>query len=260
MSQNKQLQELKNQTGLLNDSLSKLNTKVDSIATHTKILETQISQVATSSQTPRVFPGQTEANPKAHVNAISFGGSKLEETVAKVKNTKGESVKLLGEKDVIESEKLHDKNKAPSLLRFVKLNLEAQFNKFVNILKKICIKIPFAEVLSRMPQYNNFLKEIFSKKKAMEHNETIALTRESSAIIKKPPPKLRDLGSFFIPCVIGSETLDKALCDLGSSVSLLALSLFKKTGIGELKPTETTLKLVDRTTIQLVGYVEDIPV
>lgn len=60
-NQNKNLQELKNQTGFLNDSLSKLNTKVDSIATHTKMLETQISQVAqqvaTSSQTPGVFPG-----------------------------------------------------------------------------------------------------------------------------------------------------------------------------------------------------------
>ena len=74
MNQSKQLQEFKNQNGFLNDSLSKLNTKVDSIATHTKMLEIQISQVAASSQTPGVFPGQTEANPKAHVNAISFGG------------------------------------------------------------------------------------------------------------------------------------------------------------------------------------------
>ncbi|KEH26712.1 hypothetical protein MTR_6g471720 [Medicago truncatula] len=134
MSQNKQLQELKNQTEYLNDSLSKLNTKVDSIATHTKMLETQISQVATSSQTTGVFPGQTEANPKAHVNTISFGGSKLEETVAKAKNTKGESVKLLGENDVIESEKPLDKTKTPSPLRLAKLYLQAQFNKFINIL------------------------------------------------------------------------------------------------------------------------------
>jgi len=56
MNQSKQLQELKNQTGFLNDSLTKLNAKVDSIATHNKIIETQISQVAqqvaTSSQTP----------------------------------------------------------------------------------------------------------------------------------------------------------------------------------------------------------------
>jgi len=46
MDQSKQFQELKNQTGFLNDSLVKLTSKVDSIATHTKMLETQISQVA----------------------------------------------------------------------------------------------------------------------------------------------------------------------------------------------------------------------
>jgi len=46
MNQSKQLQELKNQTGFLNNSLVKLTSKVDSIPTHAKILETQISQVA----------------------------------------------------------------------------------------------------------------------------------------------------------------------------------------------------------------------
>jgi len=111
-----------------------------------------------------------------------------------------------------------------------------------------------------MSLYAKFLKEIFSKKKTIEHNETIALTRESSAILKKLPPKLRDPGSFSIPCVIGSETIDKALCDLGASVSLLPLSLFKRIGIGDLKPSEMTLKLADRSTIQIVGFVEDIPI
>ncbi|KEH26561.1 hypothetical protein MTR_6g464680 [Medicago truncatula] len=186
MNQSKQLQELKNEIGFLNDSLSKLTTKVESIATHTKVFETQISQVAqqvaTFSQTLGVFPGQTKTNPKAHVNAISFGGSKLEETIAKTKDVKGESVKLLGESDVIESEKPLDKTKAPSPLRLSKLNLEAQFNKFVNILKKIYIKIPFAKASSRMPLYAKFLKENFSKKKTIEHNETIALTRETQSL------------------------------------------------------------------------------
>ena len=157
INQSKQLQELKTQTGFLYDSLSKLKCKVDSIATHTKMLETQISQVAqqvaASSQTPGVFPGQTEANPKAHVNAISFGGSKLEETITKAKDIKGGSVKLLSENVAVEGEKPLDKPKVPFPLSLAKPNLEAQFNKFVNILKKICINIPFAEALSRMPLY-----------------------------------------------------------------------------------------------------------
>jgi len=46
MNQSKEIQELKNQTEFLNDSISNLTSKVDSIATHNKMLETHISQVA----------------------------------------------------------------------------------------------------------------------------------------------------------------------------------------------------------------------
>jgi len=60
MNQSKQLQELKNQTRFLNDSLTKLSVKVDSFATHNKMLETQIfqvaQQVATSSQIIKKLP------------------------------------------------------------------------------------------------------------------------------------------------------------------------------------------------------------
>jgi len=61
--------------------------------------------VAASSQRPGVFPGETEANPKAHVNAISLGsGRKLEDTIAKARTIEGESDKFQGEKAIIESE------------------------------------------------------------------------------------------------------------------------------------------------------------
>ena len=60
MNQSKQIKELKTQTGFLNDSLVKLTSKVDSIVTHNKMLETQISQVAQQvaafSQTHVIFP------------------------------------------------------------------------------------------------------------------------------------------------------------------------------------------------------------
>jgi len=50
------------------------------------------------------------------------------------------------------------------------------------------------------------------------------------------------------------------MCDLGSSVSLLPLSLFKKIGIGELKLTNITLKFADCTNVHPVGFIEDIPI
>ena len=111
INQSKQLQELKNQTGFLNDSLVKLTSKVDSIATHNKMLETQISQVAqqvaTSSQTPEVFQSQTEANPKGLINDITLrDGKKLEDHVVKTKTIEGEidSKKPQSEKAIRESD------------------------------------------------------------------------------------------------------------------------------------------------------------
>jgi len=112
-----------------------------------------------------------------------------------------------------------------------------------------------------MPLYAKILKDILSKKRKIEDNETIALTRECSDVIqKKFPPKLKDPGSFSIPCLIGKETIEKAMCDLGSSVNLLPLSLLKRIGIGDLKPTKMTLQLADRSIIFPAGILEDIPI
>jgi hypothetical protein len=112
-----------------------------------------------------------------------------------------------------------------------------------------------------MPLYAKNLKHVLSKKRKIKDNETIALTRECSVVIqKKLPPKLKDPGSFSIPCVIGKETIDKAMCDLGASVSLLPLSLLKKIGIGDLKPTKMTLQLADHSIIYPAGVLEDIPI
>ena len=50
------------------------------------------------------------------------------------------------------------------------------------------------------------------------------------------PPELRDLGSFSIPCMSSQVMIDRALCDLGASVSLMPYPIFQKLGLGELQP------------------------
>ena len=82
------------------------------------------------------------------------------------------------------------------------------------------------------------MKKIISNKRKLEEHETIALTEECSAILeKKLPPKLKDPGSFTIPYTTGDTFFDKALCDLGASINLMSLSVFRKLGLGEAKPT-----------------------
>ena len=111
--------------------------------------------------------------------------------------------------------------------RLRKSNLDKQFSKFLEVFKKLHINIPFAEALEQMPSYVKFMKEILSKKRKLGDYETVALSEECSAVIqKKLPPKLKDPGSFTIPCVIGNLDEMKALCDLGASVNLMPLSVY----------------------------------
>ena len=100
------------------------------------------------------------------MNAISLGsGRKLKDTVVKARTIEGESDKFQGEIAMIKSDKPLEKSKIPLPLRLAKPCFEEQFKKFVNILKKICINIPFVEALSRMPLYAKFITKFFSEKR-----------------------------------------------------------------------------------------------
>ncbi|XP_022853327.1 uncharacterized protein LOC111374820 [Olea europaea var. sylvestris] len=109
-----------------------------------------------------------------------------------------------------------------------------------------------------MPSYAKFLKEILSNKRKMKEHETVCLNEECSAILlKKLPPKLNDPGSFTIPCTIGSNYFEHSLCDLGASVNLMPLSVYKSLGLGEAKPTTISLQLADRSIKRPKGIIED---
>ena len=93
-----------------------------------------------------------------------------------------------------------------------------------------------------MPGNVKFMKDILSKKGKLGDYEIVALFEEYSAILqKKLPHKLKDPGSFTIPCAIGNSIFEKALCDLGASINLMPWSIFKKLKLGEARPTTVTL-------------------
>ncbi|XP_050878430.1 uncharacterized protein LOC127082228 [Lathyrus oleraceus] len=156
-------------------------------------------------------------------------------------------------KEVIDEEKPYVppppyKLPIPYPRRLVKFKNEGQFKKFVDLLKWLNITIPFTEATTKMPSYAKFLKEILSNKKKLKDNETVTLTAECSAIIQNNmPSKLKDPGSFSILCVIGKFVIDKALCNLGASVSLMPLSICEKLKLGEVRLTRMPRQLVDRS-------------
>ncbi|KAI3701848.1 hypothetical protein L6452_27240 [Arctium lappa] len=159
-----------------------------------------------------------------------------------------------------------EKNKATPDLRELPFperlknkNVDEQFKKFLDIFKQLHINIPLVEALEQMPSYVKFLKDILNKERRLGEFETVALTKECSALLTcKIPPKLKDPGSFTIPCSIGGQEVGHALCDLGASINLMPLSVFKKLGIGEVRPTTVTLQLADKSLAYPKGKIEDI--
>ncbi|XP_024980884.1 uncharacterized protein LOC112517738 [Cynara cardunculus var. scolymus] len=136
---------------------------------------------------------------------------------------------------------------------------ELQFKKFLEVFKALHINIPLVEAIAKMPSYAKFLKDILSKKKKLTEYETVALTEGCSALLtNKILPKLKDPGSFTIPCSIGGKEIGKALCDLGASINLMPLSVFNTLGIGEARPTTVTLQLANRTIAYPKGMIEDV--
>ncbi|XP_024046569.1 uncharacterized protein LOC112100926 [Citrus clementina] len=74
----------------------------------------------------------------------------------------------------------------------------------------------------------------------------------------KIPQKMKDPGSFTIPCSIDTEYSGKTLYDLGANINLMPLSVFKQLGVGECRPTTMTLQLADRSHAYPEGKIEDV--
>ncbi|XP_070036872.1 uncharacterized protein [Nicotiana tomentosiformis] len=104
-------------------------------------------------------------------------------------------------------------------------------------------------------------KEILSSKRKLEETIVVKLNAQCNAILRnKIPQKCGYLGSFTIPCSLGSEKFDKALCDSGASINVMPLSVFRKLE-GELrviKSMPVSLQLADQTTILPEEIIEDI--
>nr|XP_009786872.1 PREDICTED: uncharacterized protein LOC104234921 [Nicotiana sylvestris] len=89
--------------------------------------------------------------------------------------------------------------------------------------------------------------------------ETVALTEEcTSRVQNKLPQKLKDPGSFTIPVRTGNIDVGRALCNLGASINLIPLSLFKQLGLRATRPTIVMLQLANRSIAHPEGVIEDV--
>lgn len=70
--------------------------------------------------------------------------------------------------------------------------------------------------------------------------------------------KLKNLGSFTIPFSIRTKYSDQTLYDLGAYINLMPLSVFKRIGVGEVRPITMTLQLANKSHAYLESMIEDV--
>ncbi|XP_050895594.1 uncharacterized protein LOC127102238 [Lathyrus oleraceus] len=210
-AQNQQNKEFMNQNIHINGLITQLGTKLDSVITHNKMLETQISQVAQQQATQTTpggqFPGQPQPNPKGHANAIAlWSGATYDEPVnprlnkqeppkKNVVTTPEKQVEEPVEPEKQKEEEVKDKEgekdtkvyilpppykpPIPFPQRLKQTKLDNQYKKFVKVIEKLHVEIPFTEAITQIPSYTKFLKDILTNKrrlddpKSLECNSTV---------------------------------------------------------------------------------------
>ncbi|XP_070049616.1 uncharacterized protein [Nicotiana tomentosiformis] len=129
----------------------------------------------------------------------------------------------------------------------------------MEMLKQIQVNIPLIDALREMPGYAKMMKDLMSHKFDFQNLSTVTLTQTCSAVVTRPiAEKLSDPGSFTIPCTIDSYAFTKVLCDLGASINLMPLAIYKRLVIGRARPTSMLLQLDDRTVKRPSGILDDV--
>ncbi|XP_074559961.1 uncharacterized protein LOC141816027, partial [Curcuma longa] len=137
---------------------------------------------------------------------------------------------------------------------------DEKFENLYNRVKDLTLDVPLLDALIEMSKFANFIKGLMSTKDITRLKNIVALTEDISEKIlnNKIPQKLKDPGSFFLPCKIGNISIGRAFCDLGASVSIIPYITSERCGYTDLKLTPMAIQLADQTCRYPKGIVEDV--
>ncbi|GJR39431.1 reverse transcriptase domain-containing protein [Tanacetum coccineum] len=132
-------------------------------------------------------------------------------------------------------------------------------SKFMEIFRNLHFELSFADALIHMPKFAPMFKKMLNNKdKLIELTKTPLNENCSAVILKKLPQKLGDPGRFLIPCDFSEFDNCLALADLGASINLMPLSIWKNLGLPGLNDTKLVLELADRTISKPTGVAENV--
>nr|GEY39129.1 reverse transcriptase domain-containing protein [Tanacetum cinerariifolium] len=209
------------------------------------------------------LPSNTIPNLKGEIKAVTTRSGLA--YVGPLIPTNSSPEKVVEHKTEETTDKEHTQHKPnipyPSRLSDQKLREKAtnQMEKFFQIFHDFHFDISFADTLLLMPKFASTIKSLLTNKDKLFELAKVPLNENCSAmLLKKLLEKLGDPGKFLIPCDFPGMDVCHALADLGASINLMPLSIWKKLSLPKLTPTQMTLELVDRSITRPKGVAEDI--
>nr|GEZ29394.1 reverse transcriptase domain-containing protein [Tanacetum cinerariifolium] len=131
--------------------------------------------------------------------------------------------------------------------------------KFMEIFRDLHFELSFSDALAHMPKFAPMFKKLLNNKnKLIELTKTPLNENYSAVVLKWLEEKLGDPGRFLIPCDFSEFDNCLALADLGASINLMPLSIWKKLKLPALKDTKMVLELADRTISKPTGVAENV--
>ena len=102
------------------------------------------------------------------------------------------------------------------------------------------------------------MKDLVTKKRLITFEVDDRMQHCSVIATRSLVQNKEDPGAFTIPCTIRSLHFAKALCDLGARINLMPLSIYKKMGLGDPKPTAMRLLMAVRTVKRPIGILHNV--
>jgi hypothetical protein len=236
-----------------------------------KMLETQVGQLvrrltANEGKLPGQPKGlkmakaiQTSSGKETEDPEHSAGARKPKPSAEAEEFAKEEVPGIVTEEPMFEM--LGEDTKIPQLKpRYFRGKLDNHFEMFVEVVRRLSINMPLSDAL-QVPTYSRYFKDIRASKYeiATLGVDHVKMSEQCSAAIANGLEKQKDPRCPTISCSVGSFKFEKALCDLGASVSIMTRDVFEKLRL-PLEPTGMCLELGDNSIRYPLGITEDVPV
>ncbi|GJZ17327.1 reverse transcriptase domain-containing protein [Tanacetum coccineum] len=203
----------------------------------------------------RTLPSNTITNPKVDLKGITTQSGVAYQGPTILTTTSSLPKVVERETEVTKDTMLPTNNRGTKDVQPLVVQDQPQMKNSEPVVTPISAPMPNMKPSIPYPSRRNDEK---CREKAIDQIEKFYKIFQDMIILNKLPEKLTDLGKFLIPCdFLGMEEF-LALADLGASINLMPLSVWKKISLPELTPTCMTLELADHSITKPIGIAEDV--